>query len=97
MVATPYNKKANPVFLIDQATGLPYNAEGGIAGAVTIANGLDATQGAIADAAVTNPASSATVVALLKGIVTLSVAANALLTTAVAHLAAIESNTDRIP
>lgn len=34
------------------------------------ADGGDATQGAIADAAVTNPASSASVIALLKGILT---------------------------
>lgn len=38
--------------------------------AVTIADGADATQGSVADAAVTNPASNATVVALLKGILT---------------------------
>lgn len=38
---------------------------------ITIANGDDATQGAIADAAVTNPASSGSLVALLKGLLTL--------------------------
>lgn len=40
-------------------------------GAVTIADGGDVTQGAIADAAVTNPTSSATVVSLLKGILSI--------------------------
>lgn len=40
---------------------------GGGGGAVTVADGADVTQGAIADAAVTNPASSGSVIALLKG------------------------------
>jgi hypothetical protein len=43
---------------------------GGSGGAVTIADGADVTLGAKADAAVTNPASSATAIALLKGLLT---------------------------
>lgn len=39
--------------------------------AVTIADGADATQGSVADVAVTNPASNATVISLLKGVITL--------------------------
>lgn len=35
MVATPYNKKANPVFLVDQTTGTPYAAAASGGGAVT--------------------------------------------------------------
>lgn len=49
-------------------------AAGGAAGAVSIADGIDVAQGAKADAAVTNPASSASVIALLKGILTEDVA-----------------------
>lgn len=44
---------------------------GGSGGAVTVADGADVTQGAKADAAVSNPASSGSLVALLKGILTL--------------------------
>lgn len=46
-------------------------------GPATIADGDDVTQGAKADAAVTNPASSATVVSVLKGLLTLQSAATA--------------------
>lgn len=50
------------------ATAAPAGAGGGGGGgAVTIANGADVTQGAKADAAVTNPASSGSVISLLKG------------------------------
>lgn len=56
-----YVSTANPL----PVTGISVTIAG-----VTVANGADATQGAIADAAVTNPASSASVVALLKGILT---------------------------
>lgn len=58
-------------------------ANGGTGGGpATIADGSDVTQGAKADAAVTNPASSGSVIALLKGLLTklagtLSVAAPA--------------------
>lgn len=43
---------------------------GGGGGAVTVADGADVAQGAVADAAVTNPASSGSVIALLKGLLT---------------------------
>lgn len=69
MVATPYNKKANPVFLVDQTTGEPYAATGVAGGpAVTIADGADVTQGDKDDAAATAGDASATNNALLKGI-----------------------------
>jgi hypothetical protein len=77
------NTNTQKVLLID-TTGEPYAATGVASGpAVTVANGADSTQGAIADAAVTNPASSATVIALLKGILT--------------ALNTIATNTGRIP
>lgn len=68
----------NSAVLVD-ANGVPIGTAsnpfvtsggGGGGGAVTIADGADVTQGAVADAAVTNPASSGSVVALLKGILT---------------------------
>ncbi len=43
----------------------------GTGGAATIADGASVTQGALADAAVTNPALSASEIALLKGLLTL--------------------------
>jgi len=78
-VATdPYNK---PLFIggIDRATGefrgVAVDADGRLdfsssitIGAVTIANGADVTQGAIADAANIDPATSGTIVAFTKGI-----------------------------
>lgn len=68
--------------LIDPATGIPYAATGVAGGpAVTIANGADATLGAIANAAVVDPTASATVISLLKGILTQLLAANVLLET----------------
>lgn len=89
MAEIPVSKRQY-VTLVTSA-GDTYDATGVAGGpAVTIADGADATLGAIADAAVTNPASSATVVALLKGILTLLTAGNV-------SLAAIKTNTDRIP
>lgn len=59
---------------VETGTGTPVGIAGGSGsgggGAVTIADGADVTQGALADAAVTNPASSASVVAALKGTLT---------------------------
>lgn len=62
------------VILADKDTGEAYNAGsggGGGGGAVTVANGADVAQGTTTDAAVTNPASSATVIAALKGLLAL--------------------------
>lgn len=77
---------------VTPATPLPVEivagGGGGGGGAATIADGADVTQGAIADAAVTNPASSATVVAALKGILTLLAAATPAGTNAIGKLAA---------
>ncbi len=56
-----------------------------IPGAFTIDDGADTTQGATTDAAVVNPASAGTVVALLKGILTQQL----LLVTAVTALVTI--------
>lgn len=66
--------------LVDE-DGTIYSAlgGGGGSGAVTIADGADAAEGARADAAVINPASSASVIAALKGVLTL-------LTTSLSHL-----------
>ncbi len=36
MVATPYNKKANPVFLVNQTDGQPYMVGTGVADSVTV-------------------------------------------------------------
>jgi len=81
-MSNPLSGPANRVVLVDPTTGNPYAATGVAGGpAVTIANGADAALGAIANAAVTNPASSATVISLLKGILTLQAAANVLLQT----------------
>lgn len=44
---------------------------GGGGGAVTVANGADVAQGTTTDAAVTNPASAATEISILKGVLTL--------------------------
>jgi hypothetical protein len=63
----PYIQTANGTFAL-AATG---SGSGGGGGAVTIANGADVSQGAIADAAVTNPAASASVIAALKGVLSL--------------------------
>jgi hypothetical protein len=64
-----------------RASPIPVTVSGG--GAVTIADGADVTQGAKADAAITNPASSATEIALLKGLLTrFDVAASTLATQA---------------
>lgn len=53
---------------LSAANPLPTVAEsGGGSTAVTIADGADVAEGSKADAAVTNPASSASVIALLKG------------------------------
>lgn len=86
MVATPYNKKANPVFLINQTDGQPYVIGEGIADSVTVTgDALTAMQatateiGPVNAAAVTNPASSGSVIALLKGILTELQTANGLL------------------
>lgn len=56
---------ARRVFVVGAIAG----AGGG--GAATIADGADVAQGAVADAAVTNPALSASVIAALKGMLTL--------------------------
>lgn len=65
-----YNAGQSPIraVLVDPTTGADYTASGGGGGggAVTIANGADATQGAIADAAYTS--GNGTVVSILKGI-----------------------------
>ncbi len=58
----------------------PLVVSGAPAGAATIVDGGDVALGAKADSAVTNPASSASVIALLKGILTELVAINAILT-----------------
>ena len=50
--------------------GMPVQIASGGGGAVTIADGADVTEGAKADAAVVNPASSASAIALLKGLLT---------------------------
>lgn len=49
---------------------LAVTGAGGIAAAVSIADGSDVAEGAKADAAVINPASSASEIALLKGLLT---------------------------
>jgi len=54
----------------DRAEPFVYYKFGAATTAVTIADGADAALGAVADAAVTNPALSATAIALLKGILT---------------------------
>ncbi len=70
-MSNPLTGPAGRVVLVDPTTGLPYAATGVAGGpAVTIANGADATQGAKADAAVVDPSATASVVALLKGILT---------------------------
>lgn len=91
-MTVPRNSQYTNVVLVNPTDGSFYAAGGGgtPSTAATIANGADVTQGAIADAAVTNPASSASVIALLKGLITLQTTANALLTT-------IATNTGRIP
>ncbi len=82
VVATALN--ANPVYVAgryaaaDTILPIRVDADGSIfiagsvslSGAITIADGGDATQGFKADAAITNPASSGTVIAFLKGILT---------------------------
>lgn len=50
--------------------GIPVSSSGGGSSAVTIADGADVAEGSTSDAAVTNPALSATEIALLKGILT---------------------------
>lgn len=50
--------------------GTVVGGAGGGGGAATVADGADVAEGAKADAAVTNPASSASVIALLKGLLT---------------------------
>lgn len=63
---------SSPAVVMVRATNelLALSSAGGGGNAVTIADGADTTQGSKGDAAVTNPASSATIVALLKGILT---------------------------
>ncbi len=71
-IPTPYNKKANPVFLVNQADGVAYTSAGAVLTdiAATIADGADVAEGAVADTAVTSPSSSGSVIALLKGLLT---------------------------
>jgi len=54
----------------DRAEPFVYYKFGAATTAVTIADGADAALGAVADAAETNPAASATAIALLKGLLT---------------------------
>jgi len=63
---------SSPVVVLVRATDelLSLSSAGGGGNAVTIADGADVTQGSKGDAAVTSPSSSASVVALLKGILT---------------------------
>jgi hypothetical protein len=72
--STPYDDKASWVVLVDPTTGLPYTAAGGgggVAAAVTSIDGGIVSLGAVADAAVGNPASSGSVIAFLKGLITI--------------------------
>lgn len=60
---------AQPVVIMNSTVPTTGGGSGG-GGAVTVADGADVTQGAKADAAVTNPASSGSVIAFLKGLLT---------------------------
>lgn len=64
--------------LVDPDTLEAYRAagSGGGSSAVTVADGADVAQGDKDDAAVTNPALSATIVAILKGLLTLVTTTN---------------------
>jgi len=85
---TPYNAKAQAVFLVNQEDGSPYMAGTDVAssvqvtGAALTAMQLTATEiGPVNAAAVIDPTASASTNALLKGILTELLAANVLLQT----------------
>lgn len=61
---------------------------GGGGGAVTIADGADVTEGSVSDAAVSNPLSSGSVIALLKGLLTTN-AKSSIQTTTLSSLTSI--------
>lgn len=60
------------IVILDPTTGLPVppGGGGGGGGAVTIADGADVTLGAKADAAITNPATSGTLMSIVRGVLT---------------------------
>lgn len=81
-MATPQFRYINGIYAWDVAgdgslgfVDVTYLLNAGGGGAMTVADGADVAQGALADTAVTNPASNASEIALLKGLVTLLAAA----------------------
>lgn len=64
------DSQGNPTF-VSGTNPLPVTSAGGSGGAVTIADGADVTQGAMADIPVTNVANPASLIALTKGLITL--------------------------